>query len=113
VAFEATYGWGWFADLLAELGIPAHMAHPLKTKAVSSARIKNDAVDAKMLAHLLRADLLPEGWIAPPERVPCGRVIACAMDLKRRLRGYSWLERHWRSLQSCENYWEGRLLGGS
>jgi transposase len=64
VAFEATFGWGWFADLLAELGVPAHMAHPLKTKAVSSARVKNDAVDAKMLAHLLRADLLPEGWIA-------------------------------------------------
>ncbi len=61
VAFEATFGWGWFADLLAELGVPAHMAHPLKTKAVSSARVKNDAVDAKMLAHLLRADLLPEG----------------------------------------------------
>ena len=26
VAFEATFGWGWFADLLAELDIPAHMA---------------------------------------------------------------------------------------
>ncbi len=67
VAFEATFGWGWFADLLAELGIPAHMAHPLATKAISSARVKNDAVDAKTLAHLLRTNLLPEGWIAPPE----------------------------------------------
>jgi hypothetical protein len=28
VVFEATYGWGWFADLLADAGIPAHMAHP-------------------------------------------------------------------------------------
>lgn len=65
VAFEATFGWGWFADLLAELGIPAHMAHPLATKAISSARVKNDAVDAKTLAHLLRTNLLPEGWIAP------------------------------------------------
>jgi transposase len=67
VAFEATFGWGWFADLLAELGIPAHMAHPLATKAISSARVKNDSVDAKTLAHLLRTNLLPEGWIAPPE----------------------------------------------
>lgn len=65
VAFEATFGWGWFADFLAELGIPAHMAHPLATKAISSARVKNDAVDAKTLAHLLRTNLLPEGWIAP------------------------------------------------
>jgi hypothetical protein len=28
VAFEATFGWSWFADLLADAGIPAHMAYP-------------------------------------------------------------------------------------
>jgi transposase len=67
VAFEATYGWGWFADLLADVGIPAHMAHPLATKAISSARVKNDRVDAKTLAHLLRTNLLPEAWAAPPQ----------------------------------------------
>lgn len=67
VAFEATYGWGWFADLLADVGIPAHMAHPLATKAISAARVKNDRVDAKTLAHLLRTNLLPEAWAAPPE----------------------------------------------
>jgi transposase len=32
VAFESTFGWGWLADLLADAGIPAHMAHPLATK---------------------------------------------------------------------------------
>jgi transposase len=80
VAFEATFGWGWFADLLSELGIEAHMAHPLATKAISSARMKNDAVDAKTLAHLLRTNLLPEGWIAPTctrsSRSPSGRLSA-------------------------------------
>ncbi len=58
VAFEATYGWSWFADLLADAGIPAHMAHPLATKAIGAGRLKNDAVDAKTLAHLLRTNLL-------------------------------------------------------
>jgi transposase len=67
VAFEATYGWGWFADLLEDVGIPAHMAHPRANKAIASARVKNDAVDAKTLAQLLRTGLLPEAWIAPPE----------------------------------------------
>lgn len=67
VAFEATYGWSWFADLLADVGIEAHMAHPLATKAISAGRVKNDSVDARTLAHLLRTDLLPEAWIAPPE----------------------------------------------
>jgi hypothetical protein len=64
VAFEATDGWSWFADLLADAGIPAHMAHPLATKAISAARVKNDAVHAKTLAHLLRTNLLAEAWIA-------------------------------------------------
>jgi transposase len=73
VVFEATYGWSWFADLLADAGIPAHMAHPLATKAIAAARVKNDAVDAKTLAHLLRTNLLAEAWIAPPAaRRPAG-----------------------------------------
>jgi transposase len=67
VAFEATFGWGWFADLLADAGVPAHMAHPLATKAIAAGRVKNDSVDAKTLADLLRGGLLPEAWIAPPE----------------------------------------------
>jgi transposase len=67
VVFEATWGWGWLADLLIELGIPAHMAHPLQTRAIATARVKNDAIDARTLAHLLRTNLLPESWIAPPE----------------------------------------------
>ena len=67
VALEATYGWGWFADLLADAGIEAHMAHPLATKAIGAGRVKNDAVDAATLAHLLRTKLLPEAWTAPPE----------------------------------------------
>jgi transposase len=67
VVFEATWGWGWLADLLVEMGIPAHMAHPLQTRAIATARVKNDAIDARTLAHLLRTNLLPEAWIAPPE----------------------------------------------
>jgi hypothetical protein len=51
VAFEATFGWGWFAELLKDAGIAAHMAHPRDTKAIPNARVKNDAVDAKTLAE--------------------------------------------------------------
>ena len=32
----------------------------------ASARLKNARVDAATPAQLLRADLLPEAWIAPP-----------------------------------------------
>ena len=63
VALEATYGWEWLADVLQDAGYELHLAHPLRTKAIASARVKTDAVDARTLAHLLRTDLLPEAYI--------------------------------------------------
>ncbi|MFF4822668.1 IS110 family transposase [Streptomyces sp. NPDC001212] len=65
VAFEAAFGWGWLIELLQDHGFEVHMAHSLQCKAIASARLKNDKVDAATLAHLLRGDLLPEAWIAP------------------------------------------------
>src|SRR6185437_9854688 len=65
VAFEAAFGWGWLVELLEDYGFDPHLVHPLRCKAIASARLKNDKVDAAILAQLLRADLLPEAWIAP------------------------------------------------
>src|SRR5579859_5237644 len=67
VAFEAAFGWGWLVQLLEDYGFDPHLVHPLQCKAIASARLKNDKVDAAILAQLLRADLLPEAWIAPPQ----------------------------------------------
>jgi len=57
VAMEATRGWYWLYDLLEEHGMEVKLSHPLKTKAIASAKIKNDKIDSKVLAHLLRSDL--------------------------------------------------------
>ena len=65
VALEATFGWEWLAELLEDAGYELHLAHPLRTRAIAAARVKTDAVDARTLAQLLRADLLPEAYIAP------------------------------------------------
>jgi transposase len=67
VAFEAAYGWGWLIELLEELELEPHLVHPSRCNAIASARLKNDKVDAATLAQLLRADLLPEAWIAPQQ----------------------------------------------
>jgi transposase len=67
IALEATYGWEWLADVLQDAGYELHLAHPMRTKAIASARVKTDAVDARTLAQLLRADLLAEAYIAPRE----------------------------------------------
>jgi transposase len=65
VVFEAAYRWGWLAEMIDEMGFEPHLAHARGCKAIAHARLKNDRVDARILAHLLRAHLLPEAWIAP------------------------------------------------
>jgi len=42
VAFEAAFGWGWLIQLLEDYGFEAHLVHPLRCKAIASARLKND-----------------------------------------------------------------------
>jgi len=66
VVLEATYGWYWAADVLAEAGAVVHLAHPLGVKGFAYRRVKNDERDAGDLADLLRMGRLPEAWIAPP-----------------------------------------------
>jgi transposase len=65
VVLEATYGWYWAADVLAEAGAEVRLAHPLGVKAFSYRRVKNDERDAADLADLARMGRLPEAWIAP------------------------------------------------
>src|SRR2546421_7503465 len=67
VVLEATYGWYWAADVLADAGAVVHLAHPLGIKGFNYRRVKNDERDAADLADLLRMGRLPEAWIAPPE----------------------------------------------
>jgi len=54
-------------DLLDELGLDNKLCHPLKTKAIASARIKTDKIDSKILAHLSRMDFIPEAHKADRE----------------------------------------------
>ena len=48
------------AALLRELGGEVKIANALQVKAIAHARIKTDKRDSRMLAHLLRANLIPE-----------------------------------------------------
>lgn len=57
---EAGYTWGTMYDLLTELGVDVTVAHALKVKAIASSKIKTDTIDARTLAELLRAELIPE-----------------------------------------------------
>lgn len=65
VVLEATYGWYWAVDALEEMGASVHLAHPSGVRAFAYQRVKRDGTDARLLADLLRANCLPEAWIAP------------------------------------------------
>ena len=65
IALEATGSWWWFVELAQKTGHEVVMSHPKQTKAIASARLKSDKVDALMLAKLLKADLLPTVWTPP------------------------------------------------
>lgn len=65
IAVEATGNWMWLYELIEDRQPALVLAHPLKTKAIASARIKTDKIDATTLAHLLRTDLLPAAYIPP------------------------------------------------
>lgn len=67
VVVEATRNWMWFTNALQERGCIVQLAHPFRTKAIASARIKTDSIDAKTLCDLLRAGLIPQAYIAPNE----------------------------------------------
>jgi len=50
--------WIQIHDILEEFGIDVVLSNPTKTRLIAEAKIKTDKVDAKILARLLRADML-------------------------------------------------------
>jgi len=63
---EATSNYRFIYDVL-ENYMDVKLANPYKTRVIAEARIKNDRLDAKMLAHLLRANLIAESYVPPKE----------------------------------------------
>ena len=64
VAVEACGFWAAFVEQVEPLVERVVLVHPAKVKAIASAKLKNDRIDSATLAHLLRANLLPEAWKA-------------------------------------------------
>jgi transposase len=60
VAVESTANlWFRLYDALEEGGVRVVLSNPSKTRLIAEARVKTDKVDARILAQLLRPDMLP------------------------------------------------------
>lgn len=64
VVLEAVGFYRPIAAWLAKGGREVHLANP---RLIPKPKVKTDKKDAKHLAKLLKADILPESWIAPEE----------------------------------------------
>lgn len=67
LAVEPVSQWYFMADILQNAGVDVHLANPLKVKAIASAKIKTDKIDAGVLADLLRSNMLPEAYLSSQE----------------------------------------------
>lgn len=83
LVLEPVSQWYCYADFIESLGLKVTIANPVKVKAIASARIKTDSIDAKTLADLLRADLMPASYHAPKEVRDWKAVVRLRMSLVR------------------------------
>jgi len=68
VVMESTTNlWLTLYEAIDNKNIKVVLANPMKTKAIASAKVKTDKVDARILAHLLRADLVAESYVPPKQ----------------------------------------------
>jgi transposase len=66
-AMEATLFSGWIYDTLKPFAGELQMGHPALMKAIGASKKKNDKLDARKIADLVRCNLLPACYVAPAE----------------------------------------------
>ena len=76
VASGAAFGWSWLADLLEDYGFEAHLVHPLRCKAIASARLKNDKGRRRDFGAAAASGPAARGMDRPGEGPPAPRAAA-------------------------------------
>ena len=65
IAIESTFNWYWLVDALMAVGFKVELVNTAKVVQYSGLKRTNDRYDAFHLAHLMRLDILPTGYIYP------------------------------------------------
>jgi transposase len=76
VCVECIFSWYWIADLCSELGVAFVLGHALYMKAIHGGKTKNDKIDSKKIAALLRGGTSP--WPTPSPRSTARPATSCA-----------------------------------
>lgn len=67
IAIESTFNWYWLVDGLQTAGYQVKLVNTAAVQTYSGLKFTDDKHDARWLAHLLRLDILPTGYIYPKE----------------------------------------------
>jgi len=67
VAIESTFNWYWLVDGLIEAGYTVKLVNTAAVQTYSGLKHTDDKDDARWLAHLMRLNILPTGFIYPKE----------------------------------------------
>lgn len=65
VGCECMFAWYWLADLCERERIPFVLGHALAMKAIHGGKTKNDRLDARTIAGLLRGGFFPMAYVYP------------------------------------------------
>lgn len=65
IALESSSCWQYVYDYLTDAGYDVVLANPSRIRLIAESRKKTDKNDAKILADLLRMNMLPESYAAP------------------------------------------------
>jgi transposase len=84
VVMEATGNALAIARILAPYVAEVVLAHAKQVRAISHARVKTDKIDAKVLADLLAADLIPRVWIGDERTRMLRRLVSRRRGLVKR-----------------------------
>jgi len=65
ICVECMFTWYWVADICSDEKIPFVLGHALYMKAIHGGKVKNDKIDSKKIAVLLRGGMLPMAYVYP------------------------------------------------
>ena len=68
IAIESTFNWYWLVDGLQAAGYEVKLVNTAAVQTYSGLKFTDDKHDARWLAHLLRLNILPTGYIYPREQ---------------------------------------------
>jgi len=70
VGVECIFTWYWIADLCRQQKIDFVLGHALYMKAIHGGKAKNDKIDSRKIAGLLRGGMFPLAYVYPEKMRP-------------------------------------------